>query len=225
MFSLAEEHDSEIVQCNFIRSSDPETKEPDVECSPLVASGKEALIERAYERVPVTAWSMLIRRDFLLENGLRFPEGGYAEDVEFIYRAFEKCQKYCYCRRPLYLYIQNENSICFSEQNERGRGEISAYGGLYDHFKEGDPEFYGIFRRRSALMRVRSASHMDRANFIRYIKSRECREMMKAELSDPLTPEYVWLRLSPTSYYMTIKIFLKFVYYGEKRIFGRRFWI
>ncbi len=124
MFSLAEEHDSEIVQCNFIRSSDPETKEPDVKCSPLVATGKEALIERAHERVPVTAWSMLIRRDFLLENGLRFPEGGYAEDVDFIYRAFEKCRRYCYYNRPMYLYLENENSICFSEQNERGRGEI-----------------------------------------------------------------------------------------------------
>lgn len=225
MFSLAEEHDSEIVQCNFIRSSDPETKEPGVKCTPLVASGREALIERAHERVPVTAWSMLIRRDFLLENGLRFPEGGYAEDVEFIYRAFEKCRRYCYYNRPMYLYLENENSICFSEQNERGRGEISAYDGLYDHFEKGDPDFYRIFRRRSALMRVRSASHMDRANFIKYIKSRECRDMMKAELSDPLTPEYIWLMISPTSYYITIKIFLKFIYYREKRVFGGRFGI
>lgn len=223
MFSLAEEHDSEIVQCNFIRSSDPETKEPDVKCSPLVATGKEALIERAHERVPVTAWSMLIRRDFLLENGLRFPEGGYAEDVDFIYRAFEKCRRYCYYNRPMYLYLENENSICFSEQNERGRGEISTYDGLYDHFEGGDPEFYRIFRRRSALMRVRSASHMDYKNFISYIKSQECKGMMKAELSDPLTPEHVWLRVSPTSYYITIKIFLKFIYYGDKRIFSRRF--
>ena len=222
MHSLAEKHDAEITQCNFIRSSDPETEEPDTECTPLVASGKDALIERAYERVPVTAWSMLIRRDFLLNNNLIFPEGGYAEDVDFIYRAFEKCQRYCYCGKPMYLYLENDNSVCFSKQNERGQGEISVYGGLYDHFRNGDPEFYKIFRRRSALMRVRSASHMDHGNFVTYIKGRECRDMMKTELSDPLTPEYVWLRLSPTTYYIVIKIFLKFIYYRDKRIFGRR---
>ena len=222
MYSLAEEHDAEITQCNFIRSSDPETKEPDTECDALVASGKEALTERVHERVPVTAWSMLIRRDFLLNNELRFSEGGYAEDVDFIYRAFEKCRRYCYCGKPMYLYLENENSICFTKQNERGQGEISTYDSLYEHFRNGDPEFYKVFRRRSALMRVRSASHMEYGNFVSYIKSRECRDMMKRELSDPLTPEYIWLRLSPTTYYIAIKIFLKFIYYRDKRIFGRR---
>ena len=223
MYSLSEEHDTEITQCNFIRSSDPNTKEPEAECCPIVADGRRALLERAYERIPVTAWSMLIRRDFLLKNELRFAEGGYAEDVDFIYRAFEKCQRYCYCGKPMYLYLENENSICFTKQNERGQGEISTYDGLYEHFRNGDPEFYSIFRRRSALMRVRSASHMDYRNFISYIKSQECKDMMRAELSDPLTPEHVWLRVSPTSYYIVIKIFLKFIYYREKRIFGRRF--
>lgn len=222
MYSLAEEHDAEITQCNFIRSSDPDTKEPEAKCYPLVADGRRALVERAYERIPVTAWSMLIRRDFLLNNGLRFSEGGYAEDVDFIYRAFEKCRRYCYCGKPMYLYLENENSVCFTKQNERGQGEISTYDSLYEHFRNGDPEFYSIFRRRSALMRVRSASHMDYENFVAYIKSRECRDMMKRELSDPLTPEYIWLRLSPTTYYIAIKIFLKFIYYRDKRIFGRR---
>lgn len=224
MHSLAEEHDTDIVQCNFIRSHDPETEEPNIGCSPLVTNGREALVERVYERVPVTTWSMLIKRDFILKNGLKFIEGSYAEDVDFIYRAFERCEKYCYCKRPMYLYLQNENSICFSKQNERGRGEISVYDGLYKHFKNGDPEFYKIFRRKSALMRVRSASHMDLDHFVAYIKSPECRNMMRTELSDPLTPEYVWLRISPRSYYLVMKLFLKFIYYGEKRIFGKEFW-
>lgn len=223
MHSLAEEHGADIVQCNFIRSHNPETEEPDVDCSPFVASGKEALMERAYEKVPVTAWSMMIRRDFILNNSLKFVEGKYAEDVDFIYRAFEKCEKYCYCRRPLYLYLQNKDSICFSKQNEHGQGEIFVYDRLYDHFEKGDPEFYKVFRRRSALMRVRSASHMDRENFITYIKSQKCRDMMKKELSDPLAPEYVWLMISPSSYYIAMKIFLKFIYYRDKKVFGRRF--
>lgn len=221
LHSTAEEHGADISQCNFIRSSSIDTKEPEWNMSTAVMSGRDALIERAHERIPVTAWSMLVRRDLLMNNGIRFQASGCAEDVDFIYRALEKCNVYCYCDRPLYLYYRSESGICFTRQNERGEGEVSAYDRLYEHFEEGDPEFHAVFRRRSALMRVRSAAHMDIWNFKRYVGSAECREMMRTELSDPLTPEYVWLRMSPTTYYIAMKVFLRFVYYRENRIFGR----
>ena len=220
MYGLSERYGTEVTQCNFIRSFSYDTPQPDVRYEPEIMSGEEALRERAYERVPVTAWSMLLRRDFLLDNGIRFKEGGYAEDVDFIYRVLEKCKKYCYCRRPLYLYYQNPGSICFTKQNERGHGEITVYSELEKHF--GSAEFGKIFGRRSALMRIRSATHMDRTNFRTYVRSEECRNMMREKLSDPVAPEYVWVTLFPTSYYIAVNLYVKFVYCGEGRIFGRR---
>lgn len=220
MYELSEKYGTDVTQCNFIRSFSYDTAQPRTEYEPVVMTGNEALRERAYERIPVTAWSMLLKRDFLLDNGIRFKEGGYAEDVDFIYRVLEKCKNYCYYRRPLYLYYQNPDSICFTKQNERGQGEISVYSELEKHFESA--EFGKTFGRRSALMRIRSATHMDKNNFLKYVRSDGCKEMMKKHLSDPVAPEYVWVSLFPTSYYIAVNLFVKFVYCGNGRIFGRR---
>ncbi|MDN5358026.1 MAG: hypothetical protein PWR17_1195 [Candidatus Methanomethylophilaceae archaeon] len=222
MFGLAEEHKADVCQCNFVRSTDVDHKEPEWDARVTVTTGKEALRLRAYEMVPVTAWSMLLRRGFLKDNGLRFIEGSYAEDIDFTYRVLEKCGTYCYCDKPMYLYFQNPSSICFTKQNVRGACEVEVYTDLHRHFARGDGGFGKEFGRRSALMRVRSAAHMDMGHFMTYVKSGECREMMKKELSDPPSPEYIWLSIWPSSYYTAINIFLKFFYYRNGRIFGRR---
>lgn len=223
MHNLAKTYETDVCQCNFVRSHEADYKEPEWnDPRTTVMSGQEALRYRAREEIPVTAWSMLLRREFIIENGIRFLEGSYAEDIDFIYRVLEKCEIYCYYDKPMYLYVQNPASICFTKQNERGFSEVSAYGGLREHFDSIGDEFNNLFRRRSALMTVRSASHMDWKHFSEYIKSEECKEMMSKELSDPLSPEYVWLRVWPLSYYVTINIFLKYIYYRNGKIFGRR---
>lgn len=222
MHKLAEEHGTDVCQCNFLRSWEADYPQPDWDAEIHVMTGQEALYHRAMEEIPVTAWSMLLRREFLADNGIRFAEGSYAEDIDFIYRVLEKCNVYCYCDRPLYLYLQNPSSVCFMKQNERGEGEVSVYTDLSDYFQAKNGNFSDFFRRRSALMRVRSAAHMDSFNFIKYIKSEECKKMMKEELSDPVSPEYVWLSIFPSSYYVAINLFLKFIYYRNGKVFGRR---
>lgn len=223
MYGLAEDYKADVCQCNFVRSHNLEYREPKWnDPRTTVMSGREALYYRAGELIPVTAWSMLLRRDFLIENKLRFIEGSYAEDVDFIYRVLEKCETYCYYDKPMYLYYQNPASICFTKQNERGFSEVSAYKDLRKYFDSVGTEFNDLFRRRAVLMMVRSSSHMDWDHFSKYIKSEECKEMMSRELGDPLSPEHVWLRISPLSYYVTINIFLKYIYYRNGKIFGRR---
>ncbi len=222
MFGMAEKYKADVCQCNFVRSKDVNHAEPKWDPRMTVTTGERALRLRAYEKVPVTAWSMLLRRRFLKENGLRFIEGSYAEDIDFIYRVLEKCGTYCYCDKPMYLYYQNPSSICFTKQNIRGACEVDVYSDLNVHFDSEDDEFGKEFARRSALMRVRSAAHMDLGHFMGYIKSEECREMMNKELSDPLSPEYVWLSVWPSSYYTAINVFLKFFYYRNGKVFGGR---
>lgn len=222
MFGLAEEHHADVCQCNFVRSNDVNHREPKWDTRITVTTGEDALRLRAYEMVPVTAWSMLLRRRFLEDNGLRFIEGSYAEDIDFIYRVLEKCGTYCYCDKPMYLYYQNPSSICFTKQNVRGACEVDVYTDLRKHFDSDDKKFGKEFGRRSALMRIRSSAHMDLRHFLDYVKSAECGEMMKKELGCPLSPEYVWIRIWPSSYYTAINIFLKFFYYRNGKIFGGR---
>lgn len=221
MYGLAKEYNADVCQCNFVRSFNVDYKEPKWDTRITVTTGEKALYYRANELVPVTAWSMLIRRELLVKNSIKFIEGSYAEDIDFIYRVLQKCDTYCYCDKPMYLYYQNPSSICFTKQNERGAGEVIVYSKLNEHFNDNE-NFKRTFGRRSALMRVRSAAHMDKNNFVTYIKSKDCKEMMKNELSDPLSIEYVWLSLYPSSYYLIINLFLKFVYYRDGKIFGRR---
>lgn len=220
MIGLAEQYRADIVQCNFIRSFDADTPEPKGNFSVRVLNSKEALIERSFERIPVTAWSMVHRREFLIDNNLRFHHGGYAEDVDHTYKALEKCETFVYYNRPLYLYYQNPVSICSSKPNNRGKWEIQIYASLEEHFK--DTWFGSMFSRRSAIMRIRSAGHMDRRHFLEYIKSDDCRDMMRNHMSDPLSWDYLWVGISPSTYHLALNLYLKFIYYRDNRLFDTK---
>ena len=72
MYRLAEEHGTDVCQCNFLRSWDADHPQPDWDARIHVMTGQESLYHRAMEEIPVTAWSMLLRREFLLDNDIRF---------------------------------------------------------------------------------------------------------------------------------------------------------
>lgn len=220
MIGLAEVHDAEIVQCNFIRSFDITTPEPRGNFKVRILDSEEALIERSMERIPVTAWSMVHKRDFLMKNNLRFHHGGYAEDVDHTYRAMEMCNVLIYYNRPLYLYYQNPVSICSSRPNDVGNWEVRVYDKLEEHFRSS--RFGEIFSRRSAIMRVRSAGHMDRRHFVEYIKSDKCKRMMDEHLRDPLSWDCLWVSMSPSTYHLVLNLYLKFIYYRDNRLFDTR---
>lgn len=58
------------------------------------------------------AWSKCWRREFLLENNLRFPENRYYEDVIFIYQAISKAESYMIADFPTHTYYSGRpNSI------------------------------------------------------------------------------------------------------------------
>jgi hypothetical protein len=164
---------------------------------------------------------MVLRREFLIKNELYFRHGGYDEDVDFIYRAMEKCNKLVYFNKPLYLYYQNPDSICFSKQNERGKGEIQTYTELNEHFSNSNKSFSEIFRKSSAVMRIRSAGHMDLEHFIEYINSDTCKEMMRTNLRDPLSWDYLWVSISPSTYHLSLNMYLKFIYYRDNKFFDK----
>lgn len=59
----------------------------------------------------LSAWTLIYKREFLLENNLRFKEGFIWEDSEFNIRAYMLTKK-CLCvSNALYYYIRRENSI------------------------------------------------------------------------------------------------------------------
>ena len=215
LVKLMEDNGADLAISNFIRSSIPGINEHGGDYRVMVLNRDQAMDALMSDRIPVTAWSKIIRTGFLRDNKIRFPRG-FSEDIGHTYWTIGTCSKAVYCSKPMYIYFQNEWSYCASAGNERGKGEIAAYRNLMDplgHIK-------GL-RRRCATMMLRSAVHMDYKGFREYVRSKEFKEVGKANLRDPLSLEYVCARTSPLLYYCGLQFYLKFFYYRELRCYTK----
>lgn len=77
-----------------------------------IISGKEYLRQSSKSRsYREEVWDDFYKREFLLENSLKFEEGIYHEDVLFSFQAFIKSKRVKFYDEPFYLYRQRENSI------------------------------------------------------------------------------------------------------------------
>lgn len=82
--------------------------------------GHEYLLSHYKERnLSVEAWLYGYRRNFLLEQNLRFREGRLHEDVEFTPRALLSCKKIAEIPDRLYHYMIREDSISTQKNKEK----------------------------------------------------------------------------------------------------------
>ena len=221
LMRIMEENGADIVSCNFIRSSslDPGTI-PEREYKLRAMDRDSALRARLKEEIPVTAWSKIMTKKLIDDNDLRFIRG-YAEDIEFTYHSISCADKIYYYEKPLYIYFQNPGSLCNGGMgdNARGEAEIGAYDRLEEFFKD-DPNFGATFKIGSTKMRMRSAAHMEKERFKEYSKSKECRDMIKRNLS-PASPEVLMFKIFPGLYYFAVRTFLNRIHYKDGRCFTR----
>lgn len=67
---------------------------------------------------PMSACMKIMKRQFLLENGLFFKKGQIAEDIPWFINLLEKCKKCCFVNNYVYAYRQN---VMGSITNTSGR--------------------------------------------------------------------------------------------------------
>jgi len=73
--------------------------------------------------MPVTPWSKLYRRDFLVGSGVRFPERINNEDVQFFYCLFAKAEpEVVTLNEPLYVYRRRAGSMMGQQVRVRKDG-------------------------------------------------------------------------------------------------------
>ena len=83
---------------------------------------------------PVT---FFIRRNFILENNLLFPEGKkYAEDISFVLDALSKAKRTKKINRNIYFYIQREDSATQSHDSKKKIARREAYLWVINKEKE-----------------------------------------------------------------------------------------
>ncbi len=87
------------------------------------------------------AWSKCWRREFILENNLRFPENRYYEDVIFIYNAIMKSNSFLIADFPVHTYYSGRpNSITTKIRFKNLHDNIQNIEDLVNIMKEDDNE-------------------------------------------------------------------------------------
>lgn len=83
---------------------------PEYYINEIVRTGKD--FYGRHPRIPTGPWHYLIRRDFIEEHNLAFPEGiRYVEDVSFLYDALAVANRVSGIDKDVYLWIQRDGSI------------------------------------------------------------------------------------------------------------------
>lgn len=90
--------------------------------------------------LPVSSWNKLIKRSFLVENGIRFYEGIIHEDVDYIYKIADKISSLAVCKANTYVYrVQREGSILNTTNSERSlHSRLQIYNSILDNIKNID---------------------------------------------------------------------------------------
>ena len=82
----------------------------------VVISGRDAIL-KGY--VPGSVCALLLRRDFLLDNQLRFKPGLTQQDVEFTYRMMAVAKKVLFKYDIIYNYVIRNGSISHTRTGEK----------------------------------------------------------------------------------------------------------
>lgn len=86
------------------------------------------------DRIPVSSWNKLIKREILYANGILFKEGVIHEDVDFIYKLATTAKCIALCNEYTYMYrTQREGSILNTTNSEKStKSRIVIYNSIID---------------------------------------------------------------------------------------------
>ena len=81
---------------------------------PEYTSSKQELYKIMLSEITTVAWNRLIRKDFVIEHNLFFPEGYFTEDMYWGYFIANYAQAASFSNSGLYIYYINDNSMMTS---------------------------------------------------------------------------------------------------------------
>jgi len=78
--------------------------------APEFCDNKEELERLILSKLSMTVWNRLIKRSFIIEHNLYFPNGILCEDMYWIYFLGKEVSAAAFTNKGTYLYYKNENS-------------------------------------------------------------------------------------------------------------------
>ena len=120
LIALAEKYpDIDFVQANTVTNNDGTLMPYSFSSTPPeYCNSKHELMRLILSSLTMTVWNRLIKRDFIIENGLFFPEGILCEDMYWIYFLAKATNSAAFTTHGTYYYFRNINSDANSKTKE-----------------------------------------------------------------------------------------------------------
>jgi glycosyltransferase involved in cell wall biosynthesis len=80
----------------------------------IKVDSEDILKDFLLQKISSFPWDKLFRREFLLTNNIKFPEGYYFEDINFVIKTLYNSKKIAITNEPYYKYLQRSNSTTFT---------------------------------------------------------------------------------------------------------------
>lgn len=125
-------------------------------------------------KVSASVWAKIFKRNFILDNNIRFPEGIAAQDLVFVVESLTKTDKVLYINEPIARYkMREEGSISTNLSKESLASYIKAYELFYDMMYDYDKDYLWLASRSISsfwyLNFVNSdLSDMDKVDLLKY---------------------------------------------------------
>lgn len=113
----------------------------------ICVSKEEALKIMLYQReFDTSAWGKLYKKE--LFSNVRFTENIFYEDLDIMYRLFEKCNRISYTDITSYIYIHHKKSILRNGFNEKHLKLIDISESIVDFYQDMSEDLYKASVRR-----------------------------------------------------------------------------
>lgn len=181
MYNAAIVNSADIVVCGYkeVYTDKPEKSHKfNVKDGKIILSGEEATkrLMTYLEPEMVVAWNKLEKRS-LWEN-IEFPFGKQHEDDFTTYKILYKANKVVLMEKPLYFYMQRNNSIIGVGFNEKSVHKIEAYKEAQEFFKKKDKVLY---HRAINIVQIMNRRCCEEAKQSSYANKEEIIKRLKKE--------------------------------------------
>lgn len=150
----------------------------------IIKDSISCLRDFLYGRMTTGCWTLMVRKELLINNNLWFAEGyKYSEDLHMVWRLIACSQKIAYLDVCLYIYKLQENSATAKFNSERFHG-YELMKSLESFFEDRSPQFAHEYKKYGAARLLWSITWQASTNynleqFKKFIRKYNIKQEMK----------------------------------------------
>lgn len=112
LYNKAKEKDYDIVSYNYLLKYDNGKEINGWDSNIKIDENKNLLEVLFHNQICHTIWSKLVKRNFIIDNGIEFPSNiSYGEDLALVYTLAMYNPTFTIINKPLYYYYQRSDSL------------------------------------------------------------------------------------------------------------------